>query len=148
MNKIIKFAIQFGPTILFVFIVLSSMLINFFRGTKKSKDLLFRSIIFFAIYFSLYLIFSNVVFFDKLIYKGVNLILGSNTAIQDLLNISSNCSSFREVIVELTISFFGNEGDLAILANDNKEILLMIVNMIYHLVFAIINYILYVNNII
>ena len=64
MNKIIKFAIQFGPTILFVFIVLSSMLINFFRGTKKSKDLLFRSIIFFAIYFSLYLIFSNVVFFD------------------------------------------------------------------------------------
>lgn len=143
MNKIIKFAIQFGPTILFVFIVLSSMLINFFRGTKKSKDLLFRSIIFFAIYFSLYLIFSNVVFFDKLIYKGVNLILGSNTAIQDLLNISSNCSSFREVIVELTISFFGNEGDLAILANDNKEILLMIVNMIYHLVFAIINYILY-----
>ena len=143
MNKIIKFAIQFGPTILFVLIVLSSMLINFFRGTKKSKDLLIRSAIFFAIYFSLYLIFSNVVFIDELIFKGVNMILGSNTAIQELLSVSNNCSNFREVIVEYVISFFGQEGDLAILANDNKEILLMIVNMIYHLVFAIINYILY-----
>lgn len=143
MNKIIKFAIQFGPTILFVLIVLSSMLINFFRGTKKSKDLLIRSAIFFAIYFSLYLIFSNVVFIDELIFKGVNMILGSNTAIQELLSVSNNCSNFREAIVEYVISFFGQEGDLAILANDNKEILLMIVNMIYHLVFAIINYIFY-----
>ena len=138
--QIIDSVIKWGPTVLFVIIILISTLVNAKRGLRKSLILLIQAVVACIICVIFFYVCVTSAEVDKLILGIVNQMLGGST-LQSMLGVSENCSTIREIIAEWLPNVVG--GDIKILLAANPEYIVTLVDMVFRIVFSVITSILY-----
>lgn len=140
--EIIDFAVKWGPTILFVSIVLIAMLTGARRGFRKSLILYAHALIAGGISVGLYFYFVHSESFDSLILSIVNSIMGSTGALQDRFNLDPSINKMSDVLVELILLIF-KDGEYAVILRENAAYLYALADTVYHIIFAIVAIIIY-----
>ena len=139
--RIIDFAIKWGPTILFVTIITISTLVNAKRGLRKSLILLAQAVGACVVCLIFFYVCANSKEVDKFILSATNFILGGGTALQDILGVSADCSTLREVFAEFLPNILG--GDFKILLSENPQYLVTLADMAFRVVFSVITILIY-----
>lgn len=136
MNSTLQMILSLAPTILFILIVLLSTVFGILRGFRKNMILFIHSIVIFIICLILYFIFVNAEFFDKFLLDTINVFLGPD-GLEEKLGVSAECVTLKEVLLEyIPIGF--NYGDgISLLIKDNGQYLLTLIDITYHIVFAV-----------
>lgn len=135
--------ISWLPTTVFILIILISMLSGFMRGYRKSMIFLIHSFVAACICLALYFLFKDNAKIDELLLTVTNFILGSETGLQDMLNVSADCSSIKEVLLEYIPANMNFIDGLSLILKDNGAYILTLIDLAYSLIFAIIFYCLY-----
>lgn len=141
-SELISFAIGFGPSIIFVLMILWGLLIGYFRGFRKSLVFLIHAFIAFNICFILFLTLANNHDFDKFLVTTINKFGGENF-IQNTLKVSSDCETFREMFYEFIPKQMSLVDGIALILKDNGNYLDALVDMAYRIVFAVVLMLLY-----
>ena len=142
MNETIDLLIKIVPTVLFLLIVLVSFLVGFCRGLRKSAIILSHKFITGIILFGLYLFLVETNAGDKFVLDAINLFMGEN-GLEISLGVSTNCVYLREVIVEYVIDLLGFSKGIEVILLDSGVYLQTLVNLIYHILLAIVLFVLY-----
>lgn len=142
-EAIIQFLISWGPTIFASIALIIGFLIGFSRGGRKSLILLIHAAICFAICLTIFLILVENRDFDKFLLDTTNKIMGSESGLENLLGVSPDCETIREVIIEFIPAQLSFMDGLELVAKDNGAYLLTIVDMVYRIVIALILNIIY-----
>ena len=135
--------ISWLPTTGFILIILVSMFSGFMRGYRKSMIFLIHSIVAACICLVLYFLLKDSEKIDELLLTITNFVLGSKTGLQDMLGVSADCSSIKEVLLELIPMKMNFIDGLSLILKDNGAYLLTLIELAYSIVFAIICYIIY-----
>ena len=139
--RIIDFAIKWGPTILFVTIITISTLVNAKRGLRKSLILLAQAVGACVVCTIFFYVCVNSEGFDRLILQITNLILKNNSGLQNMLGVSPECSTLREIFAEWLPNLLG--GDLKILFAANPQYLITLADMAFRIVIAVLTLVIY-----
>ena len=67
----------------------------------------------------------------------INNFLGSETALQEMLSVSTECSTLKEVLVNYIPTVLEMGEGMTIVVEDNGQYLLTIVNLVFSMVFAL-----------
>ena len=137
----IDFAIAWGPTILFSLIVVLSTLVNAKRGRRKSLILFAQSTAAAVVWVLVYYFGAKSEKIDTALVKLVNHFMGEN-GLQNTLHVSVEATSFKNIFSLYLIGKGGN-GTLGILLNDTSAYVYTLVDMVYHIGFAVLCYIFY-----
>ncbi|MDE6557960.1 MAG: hypothetical protein K2K39_02520 [Clostridia bacterium] len=141
--KIVDFLVKFVPTIIFVAIILWTTFWGTLRGLRKSLILLAHEIGAAVICIVLYAVLINLPAVDKFLLNFVNFFTGSN-GLQKMLGVSAECSGLKQVFVEWLPSFVhGINADFGIMLGESKAYIYTLADLIYHVSFAILLYIVY-----
>ncbi len=147
MMKYVDLLISWGPTVLFILMILVASYTGYKRGFRKSLILMIHSIIAGVLSLSLYIICVNVKAFDKLLLDVTNLVLGYPDALESLLGVNASCETLKEVLVEAIPTWFNFNNAIYIILKDNGAYLATLVNLVYHIVFGLLFSITYFINI-
>lgn len=139
---LIKFAIAWLPTIIFLIIVVLSTLTGMRRGLRKSLILLLHSVILALICLGLFFFCVTSPLVDKWLVDLINVFMGEG-GLQNELGVSTELETLREVLLALVDGYAVEWGEIGILLSANSAYVLTIINMAYRIVFAIIFFILY-----
>ena len=101
-KSLIPYFVVYGPTVLFILIILLSTILGYFRGLKKSGILFFNSMISFGIIIVIFIILTNQNIFNYQSVKIVNNIMGENY-LQNKLNVSSERNSLVDILIEFLL---------------------------------------------
>lgn len=140
---LIKFAIAWLPTIIFLIIIVLSTLTGMRRGLRKSLILFVHSVVLAGICLGLFFfcVASRVV--DKWLLSLINTFMGAGE-LQNTLGVSAECETLREVLVEYLSSVVVDiNNEFGILLGANSAYVITIINMAYRVVFAIVLFIIY-----
>ncbi len=150
-NNIVSLAITYGPTVLFIFIVLLYTFLGYIRGIRKSLIFLCYSIISCIILISLFIFLSNKDIFNYQSVKIVNNFMGEYY-LQDSLGVNHS----RDNLVDILIEYFLTNSEQPIinivlyssayvtaLAQAVLRLVLSIVLIVIHFIFKFIYYIFY-----
>ena len=145
---LIRFLIMILPSLIFVSIVFTRTVRGVKRGYRKSMILFIQSIILFAIFLGLYLLICETTFGDELLLSIVNIFFGGAGGLQRYLGVSEDIVLLREVLI-LGLPEQLNLVDnlayyLSIAVDGSGAYLELLVNYIYHLLFATVFFILYI----
>lgn len=136
--KIIDLAVKWGPTLIFVLILLGYALTGLRRGYRKSLVLYIHSLIAGAICIFLYFILVDTKIGDQMLLTIINMVLGGDSALQNQLGVDSSLDRLTFVLVDF-ISVQNGFGDsVSIIIQDNGAYLATLVNLLYHIVFAVV----------
>lgn len=138
--QLIDFAIRWLPTVLFVFIILVSTLVNAKRGLRKSLILLAHSVGACAVCIAFFYLCVNSEWVDRTILSAINGVLGGNS-LQSMLGVSAGCTTLREILVEYLPNMIG--GDMQVLLAQNPQYILSLADMGFRIVFAVLTLLLY-----
>ena len=127
--------IKWVPTLLFLLVILSSMLTGFIRGFRKSLIFWIHSLIIGSICIILYFVFKSSPKVDAFLLEFINLILGSDTGLQDLLDVSAKCSTVREVLLQFIPAQLDFMDGLSLILADNGQYLLTLIDLVFSIVF-------------
>ena len=143
LTDIINLVIQWAPTILFLFILTWDFLYGLCRGLRKSIILLIQAGVAATICIALFFVCTKSQQMDGIFLNIINHFMGSETALQDALNVSAECSTLKEVLIEYipTAADYGDGMNLVI--KENGAYLLTIVNLVYNIIFAIVFLVVY-----
>ncbi len=141
-NALITFLIEVGPTLIFILMLASGLLIGYFRGFRKSLVFLIHAAIAFTICFILFLTLANNHDFDAFIVSTINT-FGGQGFIQRTLGVSTECVTFREMFYEFIPKQMSLVDGIALILKDNGDYLNALVDMAYRIVFALVLMILY-----
>ena len=143
--------IEYGPTILFIFIIVLYTVLGFIRGRRKSVIFLIYSLISLGIITTLFLVLSNRNIFNYQSVKIVNFFMGEYY-LQDALSVNHA----RDNLVDILIEYFLKNSDRSILdivlnssayvtalAQAVLRLVLAIVLLVIHFVFKIVYFIIY-----
>ena len=136
-KTIVNLIIVWGPTIFATLALLIGFLVGCKRGGRKSLILLIHAIVCFIICISVYLFLVESRDADKFILDTANMIIGSESGLENMLGVSAECETFREVIIEFIPTQLSFMDGLELIARDNGAYLLTIVDMVYRIAFAI-----------
>ncbi len=143
MEDIIIFLIQYGPLILFVLTLLLSVLFGFLDGKRKSIIFLVHSIISLVICVSLYYGLINNEYTDSFILSLINFFLGSSTGLQNLLHVSVEHTTLSSCLLEWLPNSLNFNDSFKLLLSENTSYLLAIVDLLYHIAFFIVLFVLF-----
>lgn len=134
--EIIAFAIAWGPTVLFVLIVMTATFVNAKRGLRKSLILSFHAFCAGALCVALFFVTVYVEEVDAGSLKFFNLLAGEN-ALQRVFGVSEDCSALKEVLAEYIANLIGSgmEG--------LTPYIITLVDMAYRIIFAVLSLIVY-----
>lgn len=135
--------ISWLPTTTFILIILFSMLTGFIRGYRKSMIFLVHSLVAACICLVLYFVFRYNTKIDELLLTVINLFMGSKTGLQDMLKVSADCESIKEILLEYIPAKMNFIDGLSLILADNGAYLLTLIDLAYSLVFAVVFYLLY-----
>ena len=142
LEGLIKFGIAWLPTIIFLIVIILSTLVGIRRGLRKSLILVLHAVIAAGICLGLFFFCVTSPVFDKLLLNIINSSIGTG-GLQSQLGVSAECSTVREVLLELFNSYAIEWGEIGILLGETSAYVLALVNMVYRLIFAIVFYLLY-----
>ena len=139
----IQLAVAWGPTYLFVKILLCSTLFGVWRGFRKSAILAVQAVCAAGVCLGLFFFCTRSAQVDTLLLKTINACMGGESAFQQMLGVSEECASVRQVLAEYLPAQLGYGNELAIILRDNGAYLATLVDMGYRIVFALVCYIFY-----
>lgn len=139
----IRLAVSWGPTYLFVKILLCSTLFGIWRGFRKSAILAVQAVCAAGVSLGLFLICTSVTQFDAWLLQTINACMGGESALQRLLGVSEECATVRQVLVEYLPAQLGYGNELALILRDNGAYLMTLADAAFRIVFAIVAYIVY-----
>ena len=142
MFETIGLLIKWVPTLLFVLILFVSFWVGFLRGHRKSAIFLLHSVITGTILIILYFVLLDTNFGDKLLLDVVNMFMGEN-GLQISLNVSIDCVSFRDVILEFVLQLLSLDESINVILGENLPYLQLLINLAFHIVLALAFYIVY-----
>lgn len=142
---IAKFFIAWGPTFLFIVIVLFGILIGCLRGFRKSLILFIHMLAASVICLVVYLCIVNNPNLDANMVGFVNGILGKfGTSLQKILSVDEGLKTLHEMTMQkILLQMKDNQSMTYWLIQDNAAYINTLVDMAYHLVIAILCSILY-----
>ena len=143
MDKLIELLIAWGPTVLFILIVLGSILTGLNRGARKSLISVLHSLICFTICLTLFLTLVNSQWLDENLLDIINMIMGGEGALQRQLQVSEELTTLRGVILEYIPKSMQFQQGIELILKDNGAYLLTLVDMVYRVGFSLILYVLY-----
>lgn len=143
LHNLIKQLVWWGPTVLFLLIILFSFYVGYKRGFRKSFILFINSFICLVISIGLYLCLVDLKAVDEFLLKAINFFLGSGQSLQSLLGVSASCSTLHEVILEAIPRNMNYMDGLALILEDNGQYLSTLVDLSYRIIFGLVMFILY-----
>ena len=96
-----RILVSWVPTVVFVLGVLIGTIVGIKRGARKSIILFIHSMAIFALCITLFVLLVSVEEVDVFLLQITNTILGSDTALQDMLGVSVECETLKEVLLQL-----------------------------------------------
>lgn len=141
----IRIIFAWGPTVLFLIGILSAVLLGMVRGLRKSSILFLHAGIAFLICIITYLILINMDSLDEKIVGLTNSILGKFTAnsLQNLMGVSEDATTLTQILVEFIPKNFSFGNGFQLIIQDNGAYLATLVNITYHIILALLLYIVY-----
>ncbi|MCM1131294.1 MAG: hypothetical protein NC310_00960 [Roseburia sp.] len=140
----IKFLITWGPTFLFLIIVLFGILVGFIRGFRKSLILFIQMLAAGIICLIVYLCILNNPNLDSNMVGFLNGILGKfGTSLQRMLSVNDNCTTLHAMLIQAITSNMSADELPYLLITENAAYINTIVDMAYHLFIALFCFILY-----
>lgn len=143
MLDMINMIIAWAPTLLFLLIVLFSFLVGLIRGFRKSLILLIQALCAATVCLVLFFLCTRSEKMDATLLVILNNILGGEGAFQELLSVSSECSTIKEVLIEYIPSAVDMGEGMTLVIKENGQYLLTIVNLVYNIAFALVFSIVY-----
>lgn len=143
LNGIIELVVRWAPTILFTLTLFVATLFGLIRGFRKSLILAIHATVIACLCIGAFFFLINSSKADEMILSITNNILGGPGALQELLNVSKDTSTLKEVLLEYIPTLLNAGDSYLIIIEENNEYLLTLVNVAYRLVFAIVLYIVY-----
>lgn len=130
------------PTIIFLLFIVLGILFGIWRGFRKSLILAIQALIIFVCCLILYFVFVNNPSTDVMAVEIANNFLGEN-GLQNLMGVSSECNSLKEILIQYIPNQLNLGDGIALVLKDNGTYLISIVNLLYHIIFAVITLFLY-----
>ena len=135
--EIIAFFVSWGPTALFVLIVLTATLINAKRGLRKSLILSLHAVCAGAFSIAFFFICVSVKEVDYGVVNFANAFLGEE-GLQKLLGVDAPSGGLKEILAKALPQLIDAESDLGILISSNTAYLYTLVDMAFKIIFALI----------
>ncbi len=133
----IAFAISWGPTILFVLIVMTATFINAKRGLRKSLILALHAVCAGAVAVAFFFIMVSIKEVDAGLLNFLNFFMGGDGALQRALGVDESLTTFKEVLAAYIPVIVGADGDIGIILQENTAYIYTVVDMVFRLVIAI-----------
>lgn len=140
--SISNFLIMYGPTLLFLLLVVLGTLFGFIRGFRKSIILLIQGCIALTISVIFFFVIVNNKNVDTNIVTIINTFLGEN-GLQEKLSVSTSNKTLTDILIEFIPKQLNYGDGIALMLKDNGAYLLTLVNFSYRLIFILISTILY-----
>ena len=134
---IVNMVVAWGPTIIFLLIVSISFLYGICRGFRKSLILWIQALVAATICIVGFFVCTRSPEMDAQMLVIVNNFLGGETALQEMLSVSTECSTLKEVLVNYIPTVLEMGEGMTIVVEDNGQYLLTIVNLVFSMVFAL-----------
>lgn len=140
----IKLLLAWLPALLLLVALGWGVVIGLIRGFRKSLVLGIHALAAALICLGAYLIIVNMDGLDAWAFSNVNAILaGSGTSLQDMLEVSPDCATLTDVLIEFIPKNMDFGDGMALVFKDNGAYLATIVDLCYHMIFALVFYIIY-----
>ncbi len=130
------------PTLLFILIILLSIIFGILRGFRKSVILGIQALVAFVACLIAYFVIVNNAQTDTNIVNIANAFLGDG-GLQNTLGVSTNNSSLTDIIMELILNNTNMGNGMALVLEENGAYLMAITNLVYHIVFFVLLWIVY-----
>ncbi len=144
MSEVFRWGIAWGPSIAFILCMLGGFLLGMLRGFRKSVILGIQAIIAGLICLITYLCIINMKGLDTWGFNCINSILSiGGTNLQKIMNVSSSCKSLKDVLIEFIPKQMSLGDGLSLVLTDNGAYLATLVDICYHIIFALVFYIFY-----
>ena len=130
------------PTLLFILIILLSIIFGILRGFRKSVILGIQALVAFVACLIAYFVIVNNAQTDTNIVNIANVFLGDG-GLQNTLGVSTNNSSLTDIIMELILNNTNMGNGMALVLEENGAYLMAITNLVYHIVFFVLLWIVY-----
>lgn len=141
--QLIIFAIAYLPTIIFILTVVLSIIISALRGIRKTYIFLLHSLIAFIICLVLFFLLVEVKEVDMFILYFVNKMLPEGKSMQNIMEVSESCNSFREIFLEYIPNQLNEMDGIALIARENGKYLNSLVDVAYRFLFGSILYVVF-----
>ena len=138
---LVTFLVKWVPTVLFTATVLLSTLIGLKRGLRKSLILLVHEVVIAAACITAYAVLVKLPAVDGFVLKLVDFFMGGDGSLASALGVSTHCGGIKEVFVEWLPTVI--KGDFAILLGESKAYIYTLADLLYHVAFALVLYILF-----
>lgn len=138
---LVAFLVKWVPTVLFTATVLLATLIGVKRGLRKSLILLAHEVGIAALCITAYAVLVNLPAVDGFTLKVVNFFMGGSGSLQRTLGVTEECGGIKEVFVEWLPTVIS--GDFNIMLSESKAYIYTLADLIYHVAFAILLYIVF-----
>lgn len=142
---IAKFFIVWGPTLLFLIIVGIGILIGCWRGFRKSLILFVHMLAINVVCLILFLCLVNDANFDTNFVSFTNSILNNfnGNSLQNIMNVDESCTSLQQILSENFLNQYDSEKLEYWLILENAAYINTLVDMTFHLIIAVLCFIVY-----
>ena len=141
-DSVIDLIVSFGPTILFLLILICGIILGLIRGFRKSLILAIHAVVALAICLIGYFIVVNNKEIDVKVVTVINSSMGEGY-LQDTLEVSTNAGSLKEILVEFIPKNLDFGDGLELVVKENGAYLGALVDLAYNIIFAIVFVIFY-----
>lgn len=136
-TELIRFAVAWGPTVLFALIVGLATLMGVKRGLRKSLILAVHALCVAAVCITLFFVSVNSRKVDVALLRFVNLFF-KNGGLQAKLGVSADCATLREVFAEYIPKKLKFGQAVMIVLYDNGAYLMALVDMAFRIAVAVV----------
>ncbi len=141
-DTLASFIINWFPSLLFLIIISIATIVGLIRGFRKSVILAIQAAAALFVCLFAYLIVVNAPGTDRNIVSFVNMFAGDGF-VQGLFDASTECTSLKEILIEFIPKNLNYGDGLSLIVKENGAYLGALVNLGYHIIFAIIFTIVY-----
>ena len=143
-ESMLRFLIVWGPTFLFILIVLFGFIVGLIRGFRKSFILFIQMLVAFVICLTVFLCLVRSPNFDQTLVNTSNRILSKfNNSLQGVIGVDEAYHTLHEMLLAKIVMGMDEQSIMYYLVLDNAAYIYTIVDMAYRLILFILVSILY-----
>ena len=140
---IVDGVIKFGPTVLFLVVILFSALVGLIRGFRKSLILAIHALCCATLCIVLFFVFTRSEAADGMLLRLINNIMGGEGALEHALGLNYQCETVKDALVQAVPGLLNSGEAISVVIKENGAYLYTLVDLIYNIVFALVLWIVY-----
>ena len=142
MSGVTDFIITFGPSLLFLFIVILSTIVGLIRGFRKSTILAIQALIAFVVCIIIFIVLARSKNTDSNLVNIANTFLGEG-GLQRRLNVSESSKTMTDILIEYIPKQMNYGDGIRLILAENGQYLRELVFLAYRLILAVISCFIY-----